>query len=69
MLMKRWEKMESCTGSSWGPMGRGATDPTAMEMSPKWVMLAVQPGSTTMVLWEAEGQRLPWVPTSSLGFS
>ena len=50
MLMKRWEKMESWTASSWGPTGRGGPEPTAMETSPKQVRLAVQPGSTTLVL-------------------
>lgn len=50
MLMKRWEKMESWMGSSWGPAGRSVPDPTVMQMSPRRVIDAVQPGSTRMVL-------------------
>ena len=80
MLMKRWEKMESWTGSRWVPMGRGDPEPTVMQTSPKRVRLAVQPGSTTMVLQgradapAAEGRgaprathQLPRVPPAPQG--
>lgn len=61
MLMKRWEKMDSWTGSSSGPIGRKAPEPTAMQMSPRAVTEAVQPGSTRMVLQEHQGA-LQWLP-------
>lgn len=50
ILMKRWEKMESWMGSTWRPAGHSPPDPTEMQMSPRWVTDAVQPGSTRMVL-------------------
>lgn len=50
MLMKRCEKMDRWTGSSWASTMLGVSAPTEMRMSPVSVTSAWQPGSTRMVL-------------------
>lgn len=50
MLMKRWEKMESCTALSSVPRTQWGSEPTVMQISPPSVRWASQHGSTRTVL-------------------
>lgn len=52
MLMKRWEKMESCTVLSSVPRTLWWSEPTVKQTSPCSVRRASQDGSTRMVLME-----------------